>query len=144
MSIKDGPKIVTDGLILALDAGNRFSYPGSGTTWSDLSGNGYNGTLINGPTFSNGAIVFDGTDDYVLINNGFTNLFKNKSYWSTSIWIKVVAWGSGNDSYPVLVSIGAGQGDYSELYLEIGNVNGTTKFYFDYAGDATTGDVEIT
>ena len=63
-----GPKIVTSGLVLLLDAGNSKSYPGSGTTWTDLSGNGYNGTLTNGPTFSSankGSIVFDGVDDYV-------------------------------------------------------------------------------
>lgn len=43
-----GPQLVTDGLVLALDAANNKSYPGSGTTWSDLSGNGYTGTLENG------------------------------------------------------------------------------------------------
>jgi hypothetical protein len=60
-------KIVTNGLVLALDAADRNSYPGSGTTWTDLSGNGNNGTLTNGPTFSNNSIVFDGTNDYVNI-----------------------------------------------------------------------------
>jgi hypothetical protein len=61
------PQIVTAGLVLRLDAGNPASYPGSGTTWTDLSGNGNNGTLVNGPTFSSdngGTIVFDGVDDY--------------------------------------------------------------------------------
>jgi hypothetical protein len=60
--------IVTSGLILNLDAGNRPSYPGSGTTWTDLSSTGSNGTLVNGPTYNSansGSIVFDGTDDYV-------------------------------------------------------------------------------
>jgi hypothetical protein len=45
MAISYNPRIVTDGLVLALDAGNPKSYPGSGTTWTDLSGNGNNGTL---------------------------------------------------------------------------------------------------
>ena len=65
----NGPTIVTNGLVLALDAGDRNSYPGSGTTWRDLSGNNNNGTLTNGPTFNSanlGSIVFDGVDDYVL------------------------------------------------------------------------------
>jgi len=51
-----------------LDAANIKSYPGSGTTWSDLSGNGNNGTLTNGPTFNSsnlGSISFDGVNDYV-------------------------------------------------------------------------------
>ena len=41
-----GPRIVTDGLVLHLDAGNRKSYPGTGTTWFDLSGNQHNATIV--------------------------------------------------------------------------------------------------
>jgi hypothetical protein len=66
------PRIVTNGLVLYLDAGNRKSYPGAGTVWRDLSGNGNNGTLTNGPTFNSangGGIVFDGVNDYVRIPN---------------------------------------------------------------------------
>jgi hypothetical protein len=60
--------IVQQGLVLNLDAGNPYSYAGAGTTWYDVSGNNYNGTLTNGPTYTsdnNGAIIFDGTNDYV-------------------------------------------------------------------------------
>ena len=60
--------IITTGLMLYLDAGNASSYPGSGTAWTDLSGNGNNGTLTDGPTYSatnGGSIVFDGTNDFV-------------------------------------------------------------------------------
>jgi len=67
-----GPKIVTSGLVLCLDAANKRSYPGTGTTWTDLSGNSNNFSLINGPTFSNtnlGNIVFDGADEYLLISS---------------------------------------------------------------------------
>jgi formylglycine-generating enzyme required for sulfatase activity len=62
--------IVTDGLVLWLDAGTKPSYPGSGTTWIDLSGNNNNGTLVNGPTYSStngGVVVFDGVNDYVSV-----------------------------------------------------------------------------
>jgi hypothetical protein len=65
-------KIVTDGLVLALDAADRNSYLGSGTTWNDVSGNGNNATLTNGPTFSNnngGCIAFDATDDFATITS---------------------------------------------------------------------------
>jgi hypothetical protein len=74
MAFANGPKIVTDGLILALDAADRTSYPGSGTDWNDLAGSN-NGTLTNGPTFNSrngGSIVFDGVDDYC--NIGPTNV----------------------------------------------------------------------
>ena len=59
------PAVIQAGLSIYLDADVSSSYPGTGTTWTDLSGNSRNGTLINGPTFNSGAIVFDGTNDYV-------------------------------------------------------------------------------
>jgi hypothetical protein len=71
MSLSHSPKVVTDGLVLYLDAANQRSYPKSGTTWSDLKGSN-NGTLTNGPTFdsaSKGGIVFDGTNDQVRVGD---------------------------------------------------------------------------
>lgn len=68
--------IVTNGLVLHLDAGIPESYPKSGTTWFDLSGNGNNGTFVNGPTYSSdngGVIVLDGIDDYIDISLNLTN-----------------------------------------------------------------------
>jgi hypothetical protein len=80
MAFHCGPRqksIVTDGLVLSLDAGNANSYPGTGTNWADLSGNGLNGTLVNGPTYNSanlGSIVFDGTNDHVTVaNNSLLN-----------------------------------------------------------------------
>jgi hypothetical protein len=68
--------IVTNGLVLNLDAAKVDSYPGTGTTWYDLSGNNNNGTLTNGPTFSGigkqAAIVFDGVNDYIDCGNSIT------------------------------------------------------------------------
>jgi hypothetical protein len=81
--------VVTSGLVMNLDAGNSASYPGSGTTWTDLTGNGNNATLINGPTYSSGnggSIVFDGVDDYVSI--GSQNIIgTGTSPFSTEFWI---------------------------------------------------------
>jgi hypothetical protein len=70
-----GAPIVDSSLQLWLDAGQTASYPGSGATWTDLSGNGRTGTLTGGPTYSatnGGSIVFDGTDDYVQCSGSFT------------------------------------------------------------------------
>jgi len=67
MAVYAGPEVVTNGLVLAIDAGSAQSYPGSGTAWTDLSGNENNGTLTNGPTFNStngGSIIFDGVNDY--------------------------------------------------------------------------------
>lgn len=72
MASSYNPKIVTDGLVLCLDAANPKSYPGSGNIWYDLSGKGNHGTLTNGPIYNSankGSIVFDGVNDYVLVNN---------------------------------------------------------------------------
>ena len=70
-------ELVSDGLVLNLDAGDPRSYPSSGTTWTDLSGNGNTGTLTNGPTYSNGnggALVFNGTNSYVTVGSFSSNL----------------------------------------------------------------------
>ena len=80
---EEGPRIVTEGLVGHWDAGNPYSYPGTGTTWTDLSGNGNNGTLENGPTYGadrSGVVVFDGTNDYVNLGNGASlNITDNAS-----------------------------------------------------------------
>jgi len=70
-------KIVTDGLVLCLNAADKNSYPGSGTTWTDISGNNNTGTLTNGPTFSSGNggnITLDGTDDTITTPIALTSL----------------------------------------------------------------------
>jgi hypothetical protein len=66
MALNYGPTIVTDGLVLALDAADKNSYPGSGTSMYDLSGNNYTFTLQGNATFSNegkGSIYLDGNLD---------------------------------------------------------------------------------
>jgi hypothetical protein len=72
MSYHNGPRIVTDGLILYLDAGNSKSYPGSGSIWTDLSGQNNNGTIENSPTYNianKGAFTFNGTTQRVNCGN---------------------------------------------------------------------------
>jgi hypothetical protein len=72
MSFSHSPKIITDGLILALDVGNPKSYISGSAAWFSLSSPTTSGSLINGPVFdsgSGGSIFFDGADDYVRIQN---------------------------------------------------------------------------
>ena len=72
MALSHSPRIVTDDLVLYLDSANTKSYGGSGSTWTDVSGSGNNGTLTNGPTHTSGAggyFTFDGTNDYVAVGN---------------------------------------------------------------------------
>lgn len=64
------PPIVTTGLITHLDAANANSYPRTGTTWTDLTGNGNNSTLTNSPAFdptNQGCIQFNGSNQYTQI-----------------------------------------------------------------------------
>ena len=88
MSVRGGPDIVENGLVLYLDAANRRSYAGSGTSWTDVSGNGNTGTLTNGPTFdgaNGGSIVFDGTNDFIA-PTGLTDTFWQGN-WTVSFWV---------------------------------------------------------
>ena len=92
MGLAHSPRIVTDGLVLALDAGNTKSYPGSGTTWTDLSGNGRNATLYNmdGANFDSadgGTLTFDGGNEYAEIT-GASDLGGFTGDFSIEFWFK--------------------------------------------------------
>jgi hypothetical protein len=94
--------IVTSGLVLNLDAGWYNSYSGT-TTWFDIKG-GYNGTLINGPTFnggSQGAIVFDGTDDYVNLGS-IAQIAPGTGDFTIEFWINPTNW--SNTYMPLLTT----------------------------------------
>ena len=92
MGLSHSPRIVTDGLVLCLDAGNTKSYNTgiSTTAWNDLSGLGNNGTLTNGPTFNSangGSLSFDGTDDHVNCGNADSLNFGLGDF-TVSVWFK--------------------------------------------------------
>jgi hypothetical protein len=116
--------VVTSGLVLNLDAGNTASYPGSGTTWTDISGRGNNGTLTNGPTYSSsngGSIVLDGADDYIVMSN-LAPYLSNKTQFSFSMFVKITSSGS---SLGTLFSYGN--------YVDYGN----DIMFFYYPADLT-------
>ena len=97
-------EIVTSGLTLLLDAGFTSSYPKSGTSWTDLSFSGNNGTLVNGPTFNStngGTIVFDGTNDYV---NGTAISSQLTGDITVEVWIYIT---SGPSDWVRIIGTGA-------------------------------------
>jgi hypothetical protein len=103
MAFRYSPKIVTDGLVLYLDAANTKSYVSGSTIWNDISRGGNIGTLTNGPTYSStngGSIVFDGVNDFV-------NLPYNSNYNFTTIssltWIKTPIQYTGS-SFKAIIS----------------------------------------
>ena len=116
MATDGGPNIVTNGLVLHLDAGNVKSYPGSGTTWFDKSGNGNNGTLINGAIYSStngGSIVFDGVNDLLEGNdNGLLDFGTNS--FSISTWMKFNTLQSG----------------YKSIFSRGNPANGTRRWFY--------------
>ena len=97
MAFNYSPKIVTDGLVLYLDAANTKSYVSGSTTWNDISRSGNNGTLTNGPTFDSangGSLVFDGVDDYVSIGN--PSSLNITAEITLSVWVKIPSYNTGN------------------------------------------------
>ena len=86
MGIAYNTNVVRNGLVLYLDAANKKSYPGTGTVWYDLSGNGKNSTLTNSPTFDGQNIVFDGINNYCVLPDQAIPI-QNTSY-TLEAWIK--------------------------------------------------------
>tara|TARA_B100000427_G_scaffold320713_1_gene320371 strand:- start:172 stop:915 length:744 start_codon:yes stop_codon:yes gene_type:complete len=120
MALVHSPRIITDNLLLCLDAGNTKSYPGSGATWTDLSGNGYNGT-IDGATFNTNLFDFDGTNDNIKVpytgDSAIINtLFDGSNNLTIEFWFNAddlpanggdsqysqVLWGGGGERFFVL------------------------------------------
>ena len=107
MSYYNGPKLVTDGLVFCLDAGNSKSYVSGSSTWNDLGSNSNNGTLTNGPAYTSsfgGSIVFDGIDDYVLgasnlsISGDASFTISYFAIWNGSVFSTDYPSGVGNNS----------------------------------------------
>ena len=88
MGFFDGPTIVTNGLVLSLDAADKGSYIGSGTVWSNLVSANVSGSLVASPTFNasnGGSIVFNGTTQYANLGNNTLGVeLQDKS---VSAWI---------------------------------------------------------
>ena len=92
MAIRGGPDIIEDGLVLHLDAADRNSYAGSGSTIYDLVDSTTNGTLTNSPTFSSangGSISFDATNETVQLNKKAEdlNIHRSSKNFSNCVWI---------------------------------------------------------
>jgi len=117
MGFHRGPNIVKDELVLALDAGSPRSYPGTGTTWTDLSPNKVAYTLSGGATFNSGnqgSIVFDGTNDEVRLNG--VGISDWGSPFTMDVWFYVPTGASWDGGTGRLSTIFANVGGYGGIY----------------------------
>jgi hypothetical protein len=130
MSTKYSPQIVTSGLVLALDAANKVSYPGTGTTWYDLSGNANTSTLINGPTFNGGNggnFSFNGTNQYADCGNVLASL--------TNLTLECfVKFGTQSALYGGVISKTLSNANGYEIRID-SYTSTTTSLVFRYVGD---------
>ena len=136
-----GPNVIEDGLVLALDAGNAKSYPGSGTTWSDLIESN-NGTLVNGPTYSSadgGSIVFDGTND----RGNFTTPITSTSNQTYEIWTNAISSPSAYQNYAYLIHNNSANNSIGGSYLTIG-IKPTQQYFAAFDGAWSTMDLGVT
>jgi hypothetical protein len=139
MGVAYNSKIVTNGLVLCLDAGNRKSYPGSGTAWTDLSGRGNTGTLTNGPTYSSangGSLGFDGLDDFGSVSS--SQFQSGNNPLTMEVWFR---WsGNGTNTNNVLFAYGndAGAHRVPSLYLT------PSKFRFEFGSSSGIVDSNTT
>ena len=127
MGIAYNPRTITDGLVLCLDAANSKSYPGSGTTWTDLSGRGNTGTLTNGPTYNSangGSIVFDGVDDKVVLSSSSSFAFGTGN-------LTVSGWGyvASHINFRILASTRPNTGGYADAWHIGTGANGSIFLY---------------
>jgi hypothetical protein len=148
MSVISGTSIPTNGLILNLDAANIKSYPGTGTTWYDLSGNNNSGSLINGAywTGSNGGVMkMDGINDYIKVTNlncsGYSNTIIVASRYSGTTYGRVIAsmtenwlighWaGYTEGAYPQVLTIGGYRDNNWRIYALTQNTTGNVKLLY--------------
>ena len=127
MTISYGPSVVTQGLVLALDAADRNSYPGSGTTWTDLSGNGHNITLGSSVSFVNS---FGGVLNFPENENGYgRNTSMNLSSSNFTVMSFVRKNSNGNDGRTITA--------YNNNWL-LGHHDNT---YGDYFAEGWVNDV---
>lgn len=127
--------LIVQGLVLNLDANNPYSYSGAGTTWYDISGAGYNATIVNAPTFNSDGLKFftcSSTQNFT-ISNPISTQPKLSQIWTVSAWINIDTVTSAGARY--LMS-GLNNGICAEFY-DSGTLlylNGGADDYYTYGG----------
>jgi hypothetical protein len=114
MGLSHSPKVISDGLVLYLDATNTRSYSGTGSSWYDLSVYGNNSTLVSSPTFINnkyGQLALNGSTQYSSVPYNST-LWNGQTY-TLSLWAKKIGLGDGGLARGIMISKDANYIDHA-------------------------------
>ncbi len=132
---------VRDGLVLWLDAGNTASYSGTGTTWYDLSGNGYHGTLVGSPTHNAGTslFTFDSNTKYVQLAALPAN-FLGSSVTGMTVFT-VANFGATADNWERVVDLGntGAGGNAANHNIILSRFGNTSRLNFEIYNGVTGG-----
>jgi len=133
--------LVQQGMTLSLDAGNPYSYAGAGFDWYDVSGNSYICTLINGPTYNNGAIVFDATNDFVDLTYPYSVPIaaSGNAVRSMFAWVRTTS--TGNQAF---ISTGTAASSQSFNLVKYGSYIGVMGYNNDYYPSTGNAGILIT
>ena len=145
------PSLVTTGLVLNLDAGNAASYPGTGTTWTDLSGKGNNGTLVNSVTYNSanqGYLVFNGNGSYAGSGgyNPYVSLPRSTDldFGAADFAVEMWAFTTTANPHPEYITLNVNLSSYAAFRMEYWNGNVNLLHSYDGTSHANGGSFPIT
>ena len=155
MALSHAPSLVTDGLIIYLDANNSSSYAGTGSTWYDLSGNGRHASLISSPTYEGFGLgkylSFDGSSNYATIPYTITDNSITVGFWyyskifssNSSLDALISNYTSGISGFDVRLNSSttinlAISFSLSESQVSFGTINNNTWYYVVFTYDGAT------
>lgn len=134
MGVNYNSKIVTDGLILCIDAANPKSYPGSGTTWLDISGNNYNLTIYGSPTYN-------ASGYFTFANDQITQYMMRTPFENPTTAVTYSCWFRSNFAQPTQTPFTYSVGGNNEMLFFISNSTTLSPFPINVPVNVTTTDM---
>ena len=146
-----GPPSLASAIVLDLDAGNTSSYSGSGTRWTDLSGKGNHGTLVNGVTYNSanqGYLVFNGNGSYVGSGgyNPYVDLPRSTDldFGANDFTVELWAYTTTANAHPVIISLNVNGLTYAAFRMEYWNGNMNLSHSYNGTSHVGQGSFAIT
>ena len=146
-----GPPSLVSAIVLDLDAGNSASYAGTGTTWTDLSGKGNHGTLVNSVTYNSadqGYLVFNGNGSYVGSGgyNPYVDLPRSTDldFGADDFTVELWAYTTTANAHPCYISLNVNGLSYAAFRIEYWNGNVNLLHSYNGTSHASGGSFAIT